>query len=66
MAYLTGGTWQPMKKYLTDFFGTDPDRYTVVHPAAELICEGLRLDIVPQAGQRVGLLDLDLQVKTVR
>ena len=55
-----------MKKYLTDFFGTDPDRYTVVHPAAELICEGLRLDIVPQAGQRVGLLDLDLQVKTVR
>jgi uncharacterized protein len=65
MAYLTGGTWQPMKKYLTDFFGTDPDRYTVVHPAAELICEGLRLDIVPQAGQRVGLLDLDLQVKIV-
>lgn len=63
MAYLKAGNWQPMQKYLTDFFGTDPDRYTVVHPAAELICEGVRLDIIPQAGERVGLLDLDLQVK---
>ena len=62
MSYLIQGTWHPFEKYITDFFGSDLDRYTVVHPAAALTCEALRLEITPRAGKRVGLLDLDLNV----
>ena len=62
MQYLKEGDWQPFEKYVTDFFGTDLNMYVVVHPAANLLCEGLRLEIVPQEGKAVGLLDLDLMI----
>ncbi|MBC8867800.1 MAG: glycoside hydrolase family 127 protein, partial [Planctomycetes bacterium] len=63
MEYLQNGEWHAFDLYVTDFFGVDRDMYVVVHPAAELACEGLRLVITPAPGKRVGLLDLDLVVK---
>lgn len=63
MEFLKDGEWHPFKLYVTDFFGTDKDMVIVVHPAAELICDGLRLNITPAPGKAVGLLDLDLMVK---
>ena len=62
MSVKVEGAWQPFERYITDFYGTDLDRYVVVHPAAPLVCEALALEIVPQAGKRVGLLDVDLNV----
>ncbi len=61
--YLKDGAWHPFKLYVTDFFGIDKDMVVVVHPAAELVCVGLRLNINPASGKAVGLLDLDLMVK---
>jgi len=60
MEYCEQGKWHDFDLYVTDFFGVDRDMYVVVHPAAELECEGLRLVITPAPGKRVGLLDLDL------
>ncbi|MCH2209604.1 MAG: glycoside hydrolase family 127 protein, partial [Lentisphaerales bacterium] len=60
MEFLKDGEWQPFERYVTDFFGTDINMYVVVHPAASLFCDGLRLTIVPQEGKAIGLLDLDL------
>jgi len=60
MEYLEDGEWHAFELYVTDFFGVDRDMYVVVHPAAELACDGLRLTITPAPGKRVGLLDLDL------
>jgi DUF1680 family protein len=63
MDYLAHGEWHPFELYVTDFFGTDMNRYVVVHPAADLSCEALRLVITPQVGKDVGLLDLDLKIR---
>ncbi len=63
MEYLLNGEWHEFKPYITDFYGVDKDMYVVVHPAADLECEGIRLIITPNAGKRVGLLDLDLMIK---
>ena len=60
MDYLEHGEWHEFELYVTDFFGVDKDAYVVVHPAAPLECEGLRLVITPVSGRRVGLLDIDL------
>jgi uncharacterized protein len=60
MDYLDYGEWHAFQPYVTDFFGVDTDMYVVVHPAAPLECDGLRLVISPAPGKRVGLLDLDL------
>ena len=62
MDYRVDDQWQPFDLYVTDFFGTDLNRYVVIHPAAPLVCDALRLRIQPQPGQHVGLLDLDLKV----
>ena len=63
MDYLKDGVWHPFKLYVTDFFGVDKDMYVVVHPEAELICDGLRLNLTPAPYKSVGLLDLDLMVR---
>ena len=63
LSYLKGGEWHPFKLYVTDFFGVDTNRYVVVHPAAPLHCDGLRLEITPQELKAVGLFDIDLQVR---
>lgn len=60
MEYKKEGQWLPFERYVTDFFGTDLNMYVVVHPAAALHCEGIKLKIKAQAGKAVGLLDLDL------
>ncbi|MCH2176818.1 MAG: glycoside hydrolase family 127 protein [Lentisphaeria bacterium] len=62
MSYKKDGEWHPFKIYVTDFYGTDVNMYVVVHPETEIICEGLRLELTPQEGKAVGLLDLDLIV----
>jgi len=63
MEYLEQGEWNAFDLYVTDFFGVNTDMYVVVHPAAELECEGLRLTITPVSGKGAGLLDLDLTAK---
>lgn len=62
MEYYDGSAWHAFDKYITDVFGVTLNKYNTVHPAADLTCKGLRLNIKPQQNKRVGLLDLDLTV----
>ena len=62
MEYLQGGIWQPFEKYITDVYGVSKDRFNTIHPAAELTCEGLRINIQAQPGKAVGLFDLELNL----
>ena len=64
MEYLQGGTWHPFEKYITDVYGVSKDRFNTIHPAAELTCEGLRINIEAQPGKSVGLFDLELNLST--
>ena len=63
MEYLQGGTWHTFEKYITDVYGVSKDRFNTIHPAAELTCEGLRINISAQAGKSVGLFDLELNLR---
>jgi hypothetical protein len=63
MEYLLDGSWHPFDKYITDVYGVSKDRFNTIHPAAELTCEGLRINIYAQAGKSVGLFDLELNLR---
>jgi len=57
---LRDGAWTPFDKYITDSYRVEADTYNVIHPASELVCDGLKLKTTPQPGQCVGILDIDL------
>lgn len=62
MEYLKDGEWKPFEKYITDVFGVSKDRFNTIHPAADLTCEGLRINIQTHPGKAVGLFDLELNL----
>ena len=64
--YLLDGSWYPFEKYITDAYGVTKDRFNTIHPAAELTCGGLRINIEAQAGKSVGLFDLELNLRQAR
>lgn len=53
--FRTEGEWRPMELYMTDAYGSEPDRFNVVHPAAPFHCDALRIEITPEAGKTVGI-----------
>ena len=63
MEYLRDGRWCTFEKYITDVFGVSKDRFNTIHPAAELTCEGLRINMKAQQGKAVGLFDVELNLR---
>jgi len=57
---LKEGKLTPFDKYITDSYRVEADTYNVIHPAAELVCDGLEQRIAPHPGQCFGILDIDL------
>jgi hypothetical protein len=51
------GKWQPFPLYNTDSFGVAPDQFNVVHPAAPLTAERLRMRVWPQKDAAAGVLE---------
>ncbi|TWT42649.1 Non-reducing end beta-L-arabinofuranosidase [Botrimarina hoheduenensis] len=54
------GSWSPMDLYVTDEYGTRVNQYNVVHPAAGLTCEAIRVNMTPQQDASVGILEIDV------
>ncbi len=54
------GRWSPMDLYVTDEYGTRVNQYNVVHPAAPLTCEAIRVNMTPQRDASVGILEIDV------
>ena len=63
---LKEGEWTPFDKYITDSYRVEADTYNVIHPAAELVCDGLELRIVQCPDGCVGILDVDLDTTECR
>ena len=53
-----GGQWKPFELYVTDEYGTRANQYNVVHPAAPLKCDAIRIRITPQENACVGILEI--------
>lgn len=51
------GEWQPFSLYNTDSYGVEADQFNVVHPAAPLTVEGLRMRVWPREDAAAGVLE---------
>jgi hypothetical protein len=59
--YMCDGKWVEYKPYVTDHFGVDADKYNMVHPAAPVKTDMLRLKMKPKADATVGVLELTVE-----
>lgn len=57
---LQDGKWLPFELYVTDEYGLRVNQYNVVHPAADLTCEAVRVNMTPQEDSSVGILEIDV------
>jgi hypothetical protein len=55
------GDWIRMKKYVTDDYGLEPDKFNVVRPVAPLTCDALSIRVLPQVGFCMGIHEIQLE-----
>lgn len=60
LEYKRNGQWQKFDLGTNDSFGTEKDTYNVVHPAAPLSCDALRIKIMAKEDKAVGILDVEV------
>ena len=54
------GKWEPFELYVTDRYDNRANQYNVVHPAAPLTCDAIRINMVPQPDAAVGILEVQV------
>ena len=54
------GEWKPFELYVTDRYDNRANQYNVIHPAAPLTCDAIRINIVPQPNAAVGILEVQV------
>ena len=54
------GKWIPFELYTTDRYDTRANQYNVVHPAAPLQCDAIRILMTPQKDACVGILEVQV------
>jgi hypothetical protein len=54
------GEWTRMKKYITDDYGLERDKFNVVRPAAPLKCDAISIRILPQVGYCMGVHEIQV------
>ncbi len=52
------GEWRPFQLYTTDRYDTRANQYNVVHPAAPLKCDAIRILMTPHEDAAVGILEV--------
>ena len=52
------GEWKPFELYVTDRYDNRANQYNVVHPAAPLTCDAIRIHMTPKEDAAVGLLEV--------
>jgi len=56
------GEWTRMKKYITDEYGLQRDKFNVVRPEAALDCDAISIRILPQVGFCMGVHEIQLEI----
>ncbi|MEC8390680.1 MAG: hypothetical protein VXZ49_08355, partial [Planctomycetota bacterium] len=54
------GEWLPFQLYTTDRYETRANQFNVVHPAAPLECDAIRIRITPRQETSVGILEVQV------
>jgi hypothetical protein len=54
------GQWKPFELYTTDRYDTRANRYNVVHPAAPIRCDAIRVRMTPKEDACVGILEVQV------
>ena len=54
------GKWHPFNLYTTDRYDTRANQFNVVHPAAPLRCDAIRIKMTPQEQAAVGILEVQV------
>ena len=54
------GKWKPFQLYTTDRYETRANQFNVVHPAAPLSCNAIRIHVTPRNGTSVGILEVQV------
>ena len=52
------GEWKPFELYVTDRYDNRANQYNVVHPAAPLTCDAIRIKMMPKEDAAVGILEV--------
>jgi len=55
------GEWTRMKKYVTDEYGVERDKFNVVRPEAPLKCDAIKIRILPQVGFCMGVHEIQVE-----
>jgi DUF1680 family protein len=55
-----GGQWKPFELYVTDRYDMRANQYNVVHPAAPLSCDAIRIRMTPKEDVCVGILEVQV------
>lgn len=50
--------WVRMEKYVTDQFGTEKDRFNLVHPAEPMVASSIRIVMQPKADKVCGITEV--------
>ncbi|MBM79246.1 MAG: hypothetical protein CMJ78_01475 [Planctomycetaceae bacterium] len=54
------GKWVPFKLYTTDRYDTRANQFNVVHPAAPLECDAIRINMTPREDTCVGIIEVQV------
>ncbi|MCT4646683.1 MAG: glycoside hydrolase family 127 protein [Carboxylicivirga sp.] len=52
---LVKGQWKPFELYVTDNYEVKKDQFNVIHPAEELKCDAIRINVIPQENYSFGI-----------
>ncbi len=55
-----GGQWKPFELYTTDRYDNRANQYNIVHPAAPLTCDAIRIRMTPKEDACVGILEVQV------
>lgn len=54
------GQWRPFELYTTDKYDTRANQFNVVHPAAPLRCDAVRIQMTPREDTAVGIIEVQV------
>ena len=56
----SNGNWKDFELYVTDRYDNRANQYNVIHPAAPLICDAIRINMTPSENAAVGILEVQV------
>ncbi len=59
--FRSGNKWYPFDLYVTDAYRKALDQFNVVHPAKELVCDAIKINVTPYPEYAAGILETQFE-----